>query len=166
MSEQRLIDANALLEVLEQRKRLCTGVYGDLGGAISGVIKLIDNAPTVEITEKQAINKLYETGWLSEMAEAYDDLLKKMGESEPVIEKDTYQIRKAYERGFETGLYAKRKEALEERPQGEWVCIVKGNLGINMYACSLCGHRITCTEGAMKQHKGCYCGAQMKGDAK
>ena len=47
MSEVRLIDANALLVVLEQRKRLCTGVCGDLGGAISGVIKLIDNAPTV-----------------------------------------------------------------------------------------------------------------------
>lgn len=43
-------------------------------------LALIDNAPTVEITEKQAINKLYETGWLIEMSEAYDDLLKKMGE--------------------------------------------------------------------------------------
>lgn len=48
-----------------------------------------------------------------------------------------------------------------ERPQGEWICITEGNLGINTYKCSLCGHWITCTEGAMKQHKGCYCGAVM-----
>ena len=53
----------------------------------------------------------------------------------------------------------------DERPQGEWICITEGNLGINTYKCSLCGHRITCTEGAMKQHKGCYCGAVMKGGA-
>lgn len=64
--------------------------------------------------------------------------------------------------------YLKQKEAydlaikaLEKRPQGEWICITEGNLGINAYKCSLCGHRITCTEGAMKQHKGCYCGAVM-----
>lgn len=56
-------------------------------------------------------------------------------------------------------------KAFEERPQGEWVCITAGNLGINTYKCSLCGHWITCTEGAMKQHKGCYCGAVMKGGA-
>ena len=46
-----LISREALKEVLEQRKRLCTGVYGDLGGAISGVIKLIDNAPTVHFID-------------------------------------------------------------------------------------------------------------------
>lgn len=31
---------------------------------VNDVIDLIDNAPTVEITEEQAIDKLHETGWL------------------------------------------------------------------------------------------------------
>ena len=70
----------------------------------------------------------------------------------------------------ETRMYAEARlnnaPSVEVRPQGEWVCIVEGNLGINTYKCSVCGHRITCTEGAMKQHKGCYCGAQMKDGAK
>ena len=65
----------------------------------------------------------------------------------------------AYNSGYTTA------KAEFERPQGEWICIMEGDLGINTYKCSLCGHRITCTEGAMKQHKGCYCGAAMKGGA-
>jgi len=37
----------------------------DNGGYDSGlVINTIDNAPTVDITEEQAIDKLHETGWL------------------------------------------------------------------------------------------------------
>ena len=62
--------------------------------------------------ESNSQHDLYYSHLFEGMAEAYDDLLKKMGESEPVIEKDTYQIRKAYERGFETGIYAKSKEAI------------------------------------------------------
>ena len=39
------------------------------------IIAIIDNAPTVEITEEQAIDKLHETGWLprhdKEMTDAH-----------------------------------------------------------------------------------------------
>ena len=31
---------------------------------VEDVIKAIDNAPTVDITEEQAIDKLHKTGWL------------------------------------------------------------------------------------------------------
>lgn len=43
------------------------------------VFDIIDNAPTVEITEEQAIDKLHETGWLPEhdrqMTENKGDLI-------------------------------------------------------------------------------------------
>ena len=68
----------------------------------------------------------------------------------------------AYMRGYEVGKAEGILKA-ETRPKGEWICVTKGNLGINTYKCSLCGHLITCTERAMKQHyKGCYCGADMR----
>lgn len=56
MSEVRLIDANAL-----KYKNLA-----EVNGRLTYVLTAeeIDNAPTVELTEEQAIDKLHETGWL------------------------------------------------------------------------------------------------------
>ena len=51
----RLIDADAL------KKEFCKDIMGGLNWE-----RIIDNAPTVEITEEQAIDKLRETGWLQE----------------------------------------------------------------------------------------------------
>ena len=48
----RLIDADALLEELKKTGRYFQSKFD------------IENAPTVELTEEQAIDKLHETGWL------------------------------------------------------------------------------------------------------
>ena len=48
----RLIDADALLEELKKTGRYFQSKFD------------IENAPTVELTEGQAIDKLHETGWL------------------------------------------------------------------------------------------------------
>ena len=58
----RLIDA----EVLKEKwKEECCGCCENCSHCMTGLnCELIDNAPTVEITEEQAIDKLYETGWL------------------------------------------------------------------------------------------------------
>lgn len=52
----RLIDAEALKKQFEDRTLEDFTCYH--------FIEAIDNAPTVEITEEQAINKLHDTGWL------------------------------------------------------------------------------------------------------
>lgn len=51
----RLIDANALKKEIHE---LAIPIFEKM------VLKAIDNAPTVELTEEQAIDKLHETGWL------------------------------------------------------------------------------------------------------
>ena len=50
----RLIDAEALKKAFK---------VGELYWG-KRILDLIDNAPTVELTEEQAIDKLHETGWL------------------------------------------------------------------------------------------------------
>ena len=52
-----LISREALKEEIRNNKKVA-------GRFIEGVIMLIDNAPTVDITEEQAIDKLHKTGWL------------------------------------------------------------------------------------------------------
>ena len=47
-SEKRLIDANALNRTLRPIAMDLSNECGSLGGAVSGVIKHIDNAPTVD----------------------------------------------------------------------------------------------------------------------
>ena len=52
-----LISREALKEEIRNNKKVA-------GRFIEGLIMLIDNAPTVDITEEQAIDKLHKTGWL------------------------------------------------------------------------------------------------------
>ena len=47
-NEKRLIDANALQMVLLPITSALEHEYGSLGGAVSGVIKHIDSAPTID----------------------------------------------------------------------------------------------------------------------
>lgn len=54
----RLIDADALKDIFLQDR------CGDNFLPKHYVISTINNAPTVELTEEQAIDKLHETGWL------------------------------------------------------------------------------------------------------
>ena len=44
----RLVDADALYSTLEDRRKAAKGLYGDLGGAISGAMRLLDAAPTID----------------------------------------------------------------------------------------------------------------------
>ncbi len=62
----RLGDLDALKEELKQyfTDGVLDGVSAKL--AFNQILHDIDNAPTVEITEEQAIDKLHETGWLQE----------------------------------------------------------------------------------------------------
>ena len=94
MDDIRPIDANALKEQIENRAQNIVEIRldGKCFFTVDEILCLIDNAPTVEITEKQAINKLYETGWLIKMAEAYDDLLKKIGGTTTVEGNEDRQI--------------------------------------------------------------------------
>lgn len=61
----RLVDAEALRKVIQNDLDIGDNV-GDDGyyNAMYMSLEYIDNAPTVEITEEQAIDKLHETGWM------------------------------------------------------------------------------------------------------
>ena len=51
MAEKRLIDAYALQNILLPITTALEHEYGSLGGAVSGCMKHIDNAPTVDAVE-------------------------------------------------------------------------------------------------------------------
>lgn len=51
MAEKRLIDAYALQNILLPIITALEHEYGSLGGAVSGCMKHIDNAPTVDAVE-------------------------------------------------------------------------------------------------------------------
>lgn len=57
----RLADVDKILKDLENNPNLdfsmCDACWGE-------IYTTIDNAPTVELTEEQAIDKLHETGWM------------------------------------------------------------------------------------------------------
>lgn len=57
-----LVSREALKEAIEQGEGFSWDSYGKDDLCVRK--KYIDNAPTVEITEEQAIDKLYETGWI------------------------------------------------------------------------------------------------------
>ena len=44
----RLIDADMLLDNLDKIRTSCMTVYGNLAGAVSGAMKIIDTSPTVD----------------------------------------------------------------------------------------------------------------------
>lgn len=50
-NEKRLVDANALNQLLHPIAMDLAKEYGSLGGAVSGVIMHIDNEPTVDAVE-------------------------------------------------------------------------------------------------------------------
>lgn len=54
----RLIDANALQRVLLPITSALEHEYGSLGGAVSGVIKHIDSAPTIYAVPVSELEKL------------------------------------------------------------------------------------------------------------
>lgn len=55
-------------------------------------------------------------------------------------------------------------KALEERPKGKWELFVERPFQ-NVYMCSNCGHLIESMPDRLAENfKGCYCGADMRGD--
>ena len=58
----KLIDVDELIKAIEQGEGFSWDSHGKDDLCVRK--KYIDNAPTVEITEEQAIDKLHETGWL------------------------------------------------------------------------------------------------------
>ena len=65
MSEVRLIDANILKAKIKSKYDNDDAEF-DRGYIIGleAAVDLIDSAPTIDITEEQAIDKLHETGWM------------------------------------------------------------------------------------------------------
>ena len=61
-----LISREALLKAMEEERQylLARGQTGAEHILVHHCLPIIDNAPTVKITEEQAIDKLHETGWL------------------------------------------------------------------------------------------------------
>ena len=57
-NEKRLIDANALQRLLLPIAIGLENEYGCLGGAVSGVMKHIDNAPTVDAYTEEQVESL------------------------------------------------------------------------------------------------------------
>ena len=49
----KYIDADNLKTILEERRDMATRVYGDLGGAVSGCIKLLDVQPAADVEPKK-----------------------------------------------------------------------------------------------------------------
>ena len=49
----KYIDADNLKTILEERRDMATRVYGDLGGAVSGCIKLLDVQPAADVEPKR-----------------------------------------------------------------------------------------------------------------
>ena len=47
----RPIDADKLRDVLRMRHLTCLNIYGSLGGALSGMIKLLDSQPTLDYAQ-------------------------------------------------------------------------------------------------------------------
>lgn len=45
----KYIDADNLKTILEERRDTATRLYGDLGGAVSGCIKLLDQQPAADV---------------------------------------------------------------------------------------------------------------------
>lgn len=143
----RLIDADAFREQLNSAYE-----YTELGE----VIEMLDNAPTVEITEEQAIDKLHETGWLpmhdkemterpqGERTERALTIIDRLRTDEHINNKECGTLRRAI--------------LLPERRQGKWVDT--GDMQeywAEEYQCSICG---------AKDHWHNYCpncGADMRG---
>ena len=96
MSGVRLIDANALLARVDEEREYLKA-RGQLGAEhilVHNFRDLIDNAPTVEITEEQAIDKLRETGWLikhdKEMTERPQGIERNVAEYEGLYTVDIF----------------------------------------------------------------------------
>ena len=108
-----------------------------------------DTAPTVEITEEQAIDKLHETGWLP----AHD---KEMTER-PTVEQgyltNCQNCKSDYSRGYEEGYKEGYKDGKKiARPQGEWL--------FKQCGCYICSE---CREVERAEKKFCSnCGAKMR----
>lgn len=49
----KYIDADNLKTILEERRDMATRIYGDLGGAVSGCIKLLDVQPAADVEPKR-----------------------------------------------------------------------------------------------------------------
>lgn len=60
--------------------------------------------------------------------------------------------------------YIDNAPTIEERPKGKWELFEKRPCQ-NLYMCSNCGHIIeSMPDRLVENFKGCYCGADMRGD--
>ena len=114
------------------------------------ITNIIDNAPTVDITEEQAIDKLHETGWLirhdKEMTErpyfvSSPVEVVRMGEPISNSEEITKALEKGelYKRGFDD-----RYKSGKEEPMDHWTCIEDNNYaGGGYWECPSCKDRFS-----------------------
>lgn len=158
----RLGDLDALKDILIQRRSELTGVAGDLGGALSGVIKLIDNAPTV-IVDNCGKCPYYKDSDRDIITEAYNDGYK--------TAKEDFENHKLVNNSQE--LVKDLVKEKSERPQGEWI-IQRHDLAGCFYTCSNCGRMIRVPlfiddpedNETLADYPFCHCGASMRGGEK
>jgi hypothetical protein len=55
---ERYIDAYKLIDILRDREVKAAGVYGDLGGAVMGCIRLVEIQPTADVAPKSEVEHL------------------------------------------------------------------------------------------------------------
>lgn len=97
------------------------------------------NAPTVDITEEQAIDKLHETGWMQRHDKEMTD----------------------YIAGYEVGYFEGMEFQKKQRPQGKWIPQTAYD-GFTYWKCSECGKK---NDYAIT--KFCWhCGADMRKERK
>lgn len=125
MSEE-LINKNEILTILQERRRQLTSIYGDLGGACNGVIRLINSLPIATLTNgillkgniKEGVYKLIKTtnGWVLEgenIAYAGFDV-----DDTPEV---NAELRADFLKHQYEAALKKIKKLKANRPQGKWI---------------------------------------------
>ena len=62
----KYIDADNLKTILEERRDMARKLYGNLGGAVNGCIKLLDQQPAADVEPKRKPGK-----WVYDMNQYY-----------------------------------------------------------------------------------------------
>lgn len=154
-----LISREALINVILNDCKL-DGVNANW--EVNRILVHIKNAPTVEISQEQAIDKLNEIGWLYNHDKAIAEFERPQGD---ITEEDIQNaIRAGYENGYSMA------QAKYQRPQGEWIEQFGKSYELITDEGTLIGEFTKCPKCLYDKARGSNfcpnCGADMRGDKK
>ena len=135
-------------------------IHGELEGDYE-IIGKYEEKPQGDLISRSALkeriqlapNKNYET-W----DELYDSIIYEIDNAPTVETKTTYDVNRAYDRGYITAMNAYK------RPKGEWIVLVDAD-NIQTCKCSICGRIADIANREFDKFPYCHCGAKMKGGA-